>query len=94
MKKMMKFSLDPSITGKMPFYDFRDNHVQNIVGLMLIFWHHSQTKVNQKSPVSVDIVCNSANSFIFLMSNVSGSEGAPKGMGHIHFVLRSKDPKS
>ena len=87
---MMKFSLGPSVMRKSPFYDFRDNLVQNILRLMGKFWHHSQTKVNQKSPVSIDIVCNSANSFIYPMCKVSGSEEAQKGW--VTSIL-SSDPK-
>ena len=86
----MKFSLGPSVMRKSPFYDFRDNLVQNILRLMGKFWHHSQTKVNQKSPVSIDIVCNSANSVIYPMGKVSGSEEAQKGW--VTSIL-SSDPK-
>ena len=50
MKKKKKFSFDPTVMTKSPFYDFRDNLVQNIVRLMRKFWYHSKRRLLKKAP--------------------------------------------
>ena len=90
MKKYIKFSLDPPILRKSPFYVFRDNHVHNIMGILRKFRQNSQAKDNQKNLVSADRISNPSNPVIVPTSNMSGSVQAQ--IRQVMSIL-SSDPK-